>query len=92
MRSQNAISKVSRGGRRYLPRAFTEQGVAMLSSVLRSERGIENQALENPADYVGWPGAPRVTRTDADRKSATGGGVSITFSCPVSRRRVISSI
>ena len=27
-----------RGGRRYLPRAFTEQGVAMLSSVLRGER------------------------------------------------------
>jgi hypothetical protein len=27
-----------RGGRRYLPLVFTEQGVAMLSSVLRSER------------------------------------------------------
>ena len=41
MRSQNAISKVSRGGRRYLPRAFTEQGVVMLSSVLRSERAVQ---------------------------------------------------
>jgi hypothetical protein len=30
-----------RGGRRYLPYAFTEQGVAMLSSVLRSPRAIE---------------------------------------------------
>ncbi len=30
-----------RGGRRYLPFAFTEQGVAMLSSVLRSERAIQ---------------------------------------------------
>jgi hypothetical protein len=29
------------GGRRYRPYAFTEQGVAMLSSVLRSRRGIE---------------------------------------------------
>ena len=29
-----------RGGRRYLPYAFTEQGVAMLSSVLRSSRAI----------------------------------------------------
>ena len=29
------------GGRRYLPRAFTEQGVAMLSSVLRSKRAIK---------------------------------------------------
>jgi hypothetical protein len=29
-----------RGGRRYLPYAFTEQGVAMLSSVLYSERAV----------------------------------------------------
>ncbi len=29
------------GGRRYLPFAFTEQGVAMLSSVLKSERAID---------------------------------------------------
>ncbi len=28
------------GGRRYSPNAFTEQGVAMLSSVLRSERAV----------------------------------------------------
>ncbi len=37
LRSQFVTSR-SWGGRRYLPRAFTEQGVAMLSSVLRSER------------------------------------------------------
>jgi hypothetical protein len=36
---QSGIS--SRGGRRYLPYAFTEQGVAMLSSVLNSERAIQ---------------------------------------------------
>ena len=30
-----------RGGRRYLPYVFTEQGVAMLSSVLSSERAVE---------------------------------------------------
>jgi len=29
-----------RGGRRYLPYAFTEQGVAMLSSVLKSKRAV----------------------------------------------------
>ena len=40
LRSQNAISNRGRGGRRYRPRAFTEQGVAMLSSVLRSERAV----------------------------------------------------
>jgi hypothetical protein len=34
-------SKDARGGRRYLPYAFTEQGVAMLSSVLRSRRAVE---------------------------------------------------
>lgn len=31
----------NRGGNRFLPYAFTEQGVAMLSSVLRSEKAIE---------------------------------------------------
>jgi len=40
LRSQIVISKVERGGRRYAPYAFTEQGVAMLSSVLNSERAI----------------------------------------------------
>jgi hypothetical protein len=34
------ISKAGRGGRRYPPYAFTEQGVAMLSSVLGSDRAI----------------------------------------------------
>ena len=38
LRSQSATSKPGRGGRRSAPYAFTEQGVAMLSSVLRSER------------------------------------------------------
>jgi hypothetical protein len=41
LRSQFAISNVGRGGRRYFPYAFTEQGVAMLSSVLNSEQAIE---------------------------------------------------
>ncbi len=41
LRSQIATSKEGRGGRRYLPYAFTEQGVAMLSSVLRSKRAVE---------------------------------------------------
>ena len=41
LRFQIETSKVGRGGRRYLPFAFTEQGVAMLSSVLRSKRAID---------------------------------------------------
>ena len=40
LRSQFAISKNGRGGRRYLPYAFTQEGVAMLSSVLHSRRAI----------------------------------------------------
>jgi hypothetical protein len=38
--SQNATSKRGRGGRRKLPWAFTEHGVAMLSSVLRSPTAV----------------------------------------------------
>ena len=40
LRSQIATSSLW-GGRRYLPFAFTEQGVSMLSSVLNSERAIQ---------------------------------------------------
>lgn len=39
--SQFAISKSKRGGRRFMPYVFTEQGVAMLSSVLNSEKAIQ---------------------------------------------------
>jgi phage regulator Rha-like protein len=39
LRCQNGTS--SWGGSRYMPMAFTEQGVAMLSSVLNSERAIK---------------------------------------------------
>jgi len=38
--SQFAMSSSGHGGRRTLPYAFTEQGVAMLSSVLNSDRAI----------------------------------------------------
>jgi hypothetical protein len=41
LRCQIGTSKDGRGGRRYLPYVFTEQGVAMLSSVLGSQRAIE---------------------------------------------------
>lgn len=53
LRSQFVISNVrpGRGGRRYRPHAFTEQGVAMLSSVLRSPRAIRG----NNDDSAGPP-------------------------------------
>ena len=39
--SQIAISNTGRGGRRKVPWVFTEHGVAMLSSVLRSKRAVQ---------------------------------------------------
>jgi len=41
LRSQIVTSNMGRGGRRYPPYVFTEHGVAMLSSVLRSPRAIQ---------------------------------------------------
>jgi len=41
LRFQFGTSKEGRGGRRYLPFVFTEQGIAMLSSVLNSKRAIQ---------------------------------------------------
>ena len=53
LRSQFVTS--SWGGRRYPPYAFTEQGVAMLSSILRSKRAIsvdiETTGLPPNRDY-----------------------------------------
>jgi hypothetical protein len=41
LRFQFGTSNEGRGGRRYRPYAFTEQGIAMLSGVLTSKRAIE---------------------------------------------------
>ena len=40
LKSQNATSR-EHGGRRYLPYVFTEQGVSMLSAVLRSDTAVQ---------------------------------------------------
>ena len=40
LRSQVVTSRTGRGGGRTAPCVFTEQGVAMLSSVLRSARAV----------------------------------------------------
>jgi hypothetical protein len=47
LRSQIVTSKKGRGGSRYLPYAFTEQGVAMLSSVLRGGRVVQVNVATN---------------------------------------------
>lgn len=41
LRSQIVTSNEGRGGRRTAPYAFTEQGVAMLSTVLRSKQAVQ---------------------------------------------------
>ncbi len=41
LRSQNATSKVGRGGRRYRPYAFTEHGAIMVANVLNTPRAME---------------------------------------------------
>ena len=41
LRFQFGTSKKGRGGRRYLPYVFTQEGVAMLSGVLNSERAVQ---------------------------------------------------
>jgi len=38
---QNGISNKQHGGRRFMPYAFTEQGVAMLATVLNSQKAID---------------------------------------------------
>ena len=45
LRSQTAISKKGRGGRRYLPYAFTEHGVVMAANVLNSPIAVESSVL-----------------------------------------------
>ena len=52
LRSQTVISSLGHGGRRYRPYAFSEQGIAMLSSVLRSRRRFGSMSS-------GWMGLTR---------------------------------
>ena len=45
LRSQIATSNEGRGGRRYLPYAFTEHGALMLANVLNSERATQTSVM-----------------------------------------------
>lgn len=76
LRSQTVTSNEGRGGRRYLPYAFTEQGIAMLSSVLTSKRAIEvNIPSCAPLSACGscWP---RMRRSPAGWTIWSGGRAS----------------
>ena len=62
--SQIAIAnRPRRGGSRDFPHAFTEQGVAMLSSVLRSQRAVAVNILIMRT----YPRVPSPTRSDVRR-------------------------
>jgi len=45
LRSHFVTSNIGRGGNRYLPFVFTEHGVAMLSSVLKSKHAVQMNIL-----------------------------------------------
>lgn len=45
LRSQIVTSNEGRGGRRYLPYAFTEHGALMLANVLNSERAAQTSVM-----------------------------------------------
>jgi len=55
LRCQSGTSKKGSGGRRYLPYAFTEQGVAMLSSILH----LMLEEEEAPKEPFGFHGAKK---------------------------------
>jgi hypothetical protein len=65
LRSQSVISK-GRGGRRYAPYAFTEHGVAMLSSVLNSPRAVAVN-IEIVRTFV-WLQQALASNTDLSRR------------------------
>ncbi len=67
LRSQFATSK--RGGTRYAPMVFTEQGVAMLSSVLNSEKAIQVN-IEIMRAFANYRGLLR--ETEVLRKEISG--------------------
>jgi hypothetical protein len=53
LRCQSGTSNEGRGGRRYLPYAFTQEDVAMLSSVLSSPRAVSvNSAIMRAFIYL----------------------------------------
>lgn len=63
LRSQSVTLKTGRGQhRKYPPYAFTEQGVAMLSSVLRSERAVQSTS-KSCAPLSGSGGCSRPTKS-----------------------------
>jgi len=95
LRSQSVISNApGRDGRRYPPYAFTEQGVAMLSSVLNRRRAIAVnieimrafvRLREIIASNKDWPGAWTSSKPESRESSALTTKPSPTFWMPSAR-------
>ncbi|TLZ45732.1 MAG: ORF6N domain-containing protein [Gammaproteobacteria bacterium] len=73
LRSQIVISKTRRGGRRYAPYAFTEQGVAMLSSATAarpkgSSPNVRSTSIQEVVCPIQPPHQIRQRRLKGDRK------------------------
>lgn len=80
LRFQFGTSSLKHGGRRYLPHVFTEQGVSMLSAVLRSETAVNvsiqimdafvemRKVLMNNALVIQRLDKIELKQLDADRK------------------------
>jgi hypothetical protein len=73
---QTARAKTGRGGRQTLPCAFTEHGVAMLSSVLNTDRAVQMNIVILWGQAF-WPAAGilpgvlrRFRRTPAEKPAA----------------------
>lgn len=45
LRSQNATSNTGRGGARHEPKAFTEKGLYMLATILRSKQAVKKTEI-----------------------------------------------
>jgi len=99
LRSQTVTLKSGRGQhRKYLPYAFTEQGVAMLSSVLRSERAIHVN-IEIMRAFVRLRQmlstlSPTLSRLRGERSEGGGAGqtkryANFTFAAELSRKLAV---
>lgn len=87
LRSQSVISRWNWGGRRYPPWAFTEHGVVMVATVLKTDKAVEaskfivdvfievKRRLEQAQPYAALPPGPSDTApTPIDRLSNLGQG------------------
>lgn len=82
LRSQIATSNTGRGGRRYAPYVFTEQGVAMLSSVLRRGRSPSTSRSCGPSSSYDASLAPTRRSRRGWSRSNEGLTLSAIPACP----------